>query len=240
MEGLHGEIKYLERHVTRFRLLAKRFYFKVLFSKYKCPHCRGRLWPAGLSVATCECGMVLDPTVEFQRSRCCNVPLAKKILHYACTSCGKIVPSRFLFDERLFDREYFRRMVAKGRVRQRAEDKMLECLVNSNSGTLWLTDELDLNKLDGLLRDIDRLCEATPDLSPFAEVENDPEFNMSAYWQHILALLESDEILFSSIAPLHPEARKDRVWRFTTLIFMEHEREVCLSQYGNNILVEKA
>ena len=45
-------------------------------------------------------------------------------------------------------------------------------------------------------------------------------------------------MLFSDIAPLISDSRKDRTWRFVTLIFMQQDHEISLSQYGLDILVE--
>ena len=35
------------------------------------------------------------------------------------------------------------------------------------------------------------------------------------------------------------DSRKDRIWRFVTLIFMLQDHEVSLTQYGSDILVER-
>jgi hypothetical protein len=46
-------------------------------------------------------------------------------------------------------------------------------------------------------------------------------------------------MLFSDIAPLSEDWRKDKIWRFVTLIFMRQDSEVSLTQYGADILVER-
>ena len=45
--------------------------------------------------------------------------------------------------------------------------------------------------------------------------------------------------MFSNFPALCEDVRVDRARRFVTLIYMEHEREVVLTQYGNDILVER-
>ena len=52
------------------------------------------------------------------------------------------------------------------------------------------------------------------------------------------AYLENVSVLFSAIPSLCQDRRKDRAWRFVTLVFLEHEREVRLTQYGDDLLVE--
>ncbi len=45
--------------------------------------------------------------------------------------------------------------------------------------------------------------------------------------------------LFSAISPMVNDSRKDKAWRFITLIFMEQDREITLTQYGSDVLVER-
>jgi len=160
-------------------------------------------------------------------------------LHYACTRCGKTVPSKFLFDERLFNREYFRHRVAESRARKKVEETTLKGMVRSPSGILWLSEELNLARIDGFVQDLDRLCRGEGETDAYYPDDLESEFDMSVYWHRVAGLLLSENILFNPITPLHPDIRKDRAWLFTTLIFMEHEREVCLTQYGDDILVER-
>jgi chromatin segregation and condensation protein Rec8/ScpA/Scc1 (kleisin family) len=62
---------------------------------------------------------------------------------------------------------------------------------------------------------------------------------MDEYRQHILSSLGWTEILFSTIDPFTEDSRLDRVWRFIALIFMENDGELELTQYGNDILVQR-
>jgi hypothetical protein len=65
------------------------------------------------------------------------------------------------------------------------------------------------------------------------------EFRMNDYRNHILSILGLGSRLFSDIAPLIGDPRRDKIWRFITLIFMTQDREVALTQYGADILVER-
>jgi hypothetical protein len=62
-------------------------------------------------------------------------------------------------------------------------------------------------------------------------------FRMEDYRNHILSLLGVGSRLFSDITPLMEDYRRDKIWRFVTLIFMAQGREVELTQYGKDILV---
>lgn len=65
------------------------------------------------------------------------------------------------------------------------------------------------------------------------------EFDMEKYKNHILASIEGYELFFDEIPALIENIRKDKIFRFITLIFMAHNKEVILNQYNNRILVEK-
>lgn len=229
----------VEAGVAEYKEQVRRFYFEVLFTKYRCPRCGGTLKIIRPSAAACRCGLRLDPTIAFQRSPCCGVELVKKICHYACSKCDQVVHSRFLFDERVFDAEYFRDRMASYRSKRKRETGAFRHLITGGSGPLWLTDDIDIGELKGLTDDLDNLCGDSSGDSITQIDQPDSEFHISAYWRHICTFLTAGETTFESIDSLSSDARKDRAWRFITLIFMEHDQEVYLSQFGNDILVER-
>ncbi len=225
--------------VQAYKELAMAFYFEVLYSLQPCPKCGGKLGASGPSRASCACGATLDPTVEFQRSSCCDAPLVKKVFHYACRRCGKPVQSLFLFDERVFDCLYFKEMMRESRERrERKREELRVLLANTRSLPLEL-DSSDLS--DGFL-ELDRaLNEFVGSVRPeFSRLcaEEDP-FVMEHYRQAMLDLLISSNVRFSAFRPLCRDFRKDRARRFITLIYMEHAREVDLVQRGEDILVRR-
>jgi hypothetical protein len=57
--------------------------------------------------------------------------------------------------------------------------------------------------------------------------------------EHILSSLGNGSRVFSNIEALMKDCRLDRIWRFVTLVFMQQDGEVLLSQYGNDLLVER-
>ena len=108
---INGILEYVDAYKEKVR----DFYFRVLLSQHACPTCGDALHMTGVSECSCRSGHIFDPTVAFQPSPCCQARLIRKTFHYACSRCHKTVPSRFLFDERVFDAEYFREMMREHR-----------------------------------------------------------------------------------------------------------------------------
>lgn len=231
------EMEKVQASVKTFKERSKAYYFDVLFSKYRCPICTKKPKINSLSQAECICGYLFDPTLQFQRSSCCNARLIRQIYHYVCSQCGKYVKSLFLFDKRIFDKEYFREMMAQSRERKKQKREQFSQILRDQSEELILGDSFDLEELESLSNDLDTFILPIDRIPPELTLEIE-EFDMLRYRNHILTLF-SDELLFSSITPLAEDSKKDRAWKFITLIFMEHEREVWLTQYGNDILVER-
>jgi len=192
---------------------------------------------SGTSRADCVCGLSLDPTVEYQRSECCGARLTKRVFHYACSQCGQIVPSRFLFDERVFNEDYFRKAMAESRERKRrVREELRLLLAESHSDNLSFTEVPDIDRIPGLL-------DALTDLLGFDAIRSNDhmavrsDFRMEDYREVILTAARDSAIRFEAIPALERDVRLDRARRFTALIFMEHSREVWLQQCGTQIMV---
>jgi len=144
----------------------------------------------------------------------------------------------FLFDERLFDKAYFREMVRRSRARAaKRREEMRRILAGYRSITLLFTQAPCLEEVPGLVEDLDAfvgVAASGPDL-----LDLNSAFRMEDYRKHILHILGDDGFMFSDIGPLMDDTRKDRIWRFVTLIFMQNDREVVLTQFGNDLLVER-
>jgi hypothetical protein len=119
--------------------------------------------------------------------------------------------------------------------RKREEIKSL--LAGSRSGPLLFMKEPCLESIPGLTEALNDFVEAK--ITVGFEFSPKSGFWMDNYRNHILSLLGPRSRLFSDIAPLIDDYRRDRVWRFITLIFMTQDREVELTQYGADILVER-
>lgn len=226
------------RRVENFKENVRSFYFEVLLLPHACPTCGFGLRMTGLSECACLQGHVFDPTTTFQISACCQAKLVRKTFHYACSCCHKTVSSRFLFDERVFDAEYFREMMrgSRSHARERREE-IRRLLAESRSGTLSLMDELQLEAIPNLIQDLDEFILGNP--IPMCMDVFDPksDFNLAAYRSHILTLVEDRTMLFSAISPLMDDYRRDRVRRFMTLVFMDNDQEISLQQYGDDLVI---
>jgi len=229
----------LERAVKNYKNSAKDFYFKVIFEKYRCPQCGGVLHITGPSTASCECELIIDPTIEFQKSNCCNKSLIKNVYHYACSKCGKSVRSLFLFNERLFNQAYFREMVAKSRRQKRQMEALQKARIRYRSGILLLLSKLNLGRIEGFETDLDDFVSGPNKPADRDVFDTGNDFDLFQYRRHISLKIGSDEMFFSEIVPLFDDSRQDRARCFTALVFMEHERQVWMTEYGDDILVER-
>jgi len=229
--------------VSNYKDRAKLFYFEVVLSPYRCPLCEGRLMMAGQSRCSCSCGNTFDTTTTFQKSTCCQAKLIMKTFHYACSRCNKAVPSRFLFDERVFNKEYFREMMVESRERKkRKREEIRKLLASSRSDTISLLEDPDFNTLPGFFNDLDDFIRSSTEREGvYAELfhHNKSSFKMDHYRNHILSILTWNTLYFSNITPLNEDCRLDRIRRFITLIFMQQEREIEMTQNGNDLLIER-
>ena len=224
--------------ITSFKEHARAYYHDVMMSALACPRCSGHLAVTGASQAVCQqCHTMTDPTVTFQHSNCCCVNLIKKRTHYACSRCGRTTASRFLFDEALFDALYFRGAMAESRERKRrTREERRILLAQSRSDELTLSEPPDIALIPGLADALANFLEHT------AARSNDhtpirPPFCMDTYRQIILGSVGTAVAHFDAIPAIEEDSRLDRARRFTTLIFMQHDREVWLQQYDKQILV---
>lgn len=220
---------------------AKSFYFEVILSSHECPDCQQKLKMVGISEAKCvSCGQRLDPTLEFQESPCCRNRLIKKYTHYACSLCNKTVTSKFLFDEKIFDKRYFKEMMKLSRDRaKKRKEELKRLILQSRSGILDLSEAPVLENIPGLVENLDDFILFFKGSNSEYLVDPKSSFQMTDYKNHILGILGWGKQLFSSISSLHENKRKDRVWRFITLIFMQQAGEVALTQQKNDLWVQK-
>lgn len=233
------EISGVLGRVKNFKDRARQFYYEVLLSAFSCPVCGGRLNMSKPGECVCSCGNVFDPTLAFQKSTCCGTQLVRKTFHYACARCHQTVPSRFIFDEKVFDKNYFREMMRESRKKAKQKrEEIRRFLAESRSRALPMVEEPDLESIPGLLQDLNDFIRKSNEMSvlPFY-IES--SFNMNDYRKHILAILNWNRMLFSNITPLINDSRRDKVQRFITLIFMENDREIELTQNENDILVQR-
>ena len=234
------EILDVLRRVENFKEEARSFYFEVVLSPYACPECGCPLKMTGLSECTCCQGHVCDPTTTFQVSDCCQAKMIRKTFHYACSHCQKTVLSKFLFDERVFDADYFREMMRESRRRTAAKrEEIRQLLADSRSEILSLTEYPNLEAIPGLLKDLDDMIQLNGDHGSFSTLDLNSDFDMASYRQHIMSVLGMYTLRFSDISPLTGDYRRDMVRRFITLVFMDNDQEIDIQQYGNDLLIQR-
>jgi len=140
----------------------------------------------------------------------------------------------------VFDKEYFREMMQEHRRRVRQErEEMKKFLAESRSETLFLTEEPRLESLDGFVQDLDAFIESRDHDPRDPGFEAKSVFSMDRYRSHILSSLADETVLFSDIAQMDENTRRDKAWRFITLVFMQNDRLVDLIQEGDNIWVQR-
>ena len=230
----------VEQKIKRFKTKARAYYFQVMLSAHTCEHCGGKLRMTGRSICTCEnCHKEVDPTIAFQRSLCCGAKLIRRPAHYVCSQCKKIVRSRFLFDERVFDSSYFCEMMRASRERARRKKEAAQrLLAHSRSEDLTLAEEPSLEAVSGLLEALNAFIGSGEiDLSSFHDFHY--SFDIDSYRKHILGRLGWDEVPFSEIPSLQPNPRRDRIYRFVTLVFMDHAGDVRLYQEKGEAFVQR-
>ena len=129
-------------------------------------------------------------------------------------------------------------MMREVRTRERKKKEELKVLLaGSRSDTLILLEEPCLDSLPGLTEALNGFVGT--EVSGFQDFLSRSGFSLDDYRSHLLAVIGNRSVLFSDITPLIEDCRKDKIWRFVTLIFMRQDREVSLTQYGADILVER-
>ena len=239
-QALLKALTVVERKIERFKLESRDFYFQVMLVAHVCDVCGGRLRMTGRSICACEnCHHELDPTLAFQRSLCCGAKLIRRPVHYACSECKKTVASRFLFDEKIFDKEYFCEMMQASRERARKKKEAIRrLLADSRSEELVLTEAPNLEHIPGLLDALGAFIgSGAIVLAAFHDFQH--AFDIEAYRRHILKYLSWDATPFSQFPMLQTHHRLDRVYRFITLVFMDHAGEVSLHQEEGGLFVQR-
>ena len=226
--------------VAQYKARARRFYFEVVLLNLSCPLCGDKLSMAEAGKAVCGCGHRLDPTLSFQKSRCCGAKLVRRSLHYACGCCGRAVPSRFLFDERVFDKAYFRQRMAESRARAKERRELMRLARREErSRGLTLVEEPKVDVLPGFSEALNAFIGFDTGVWSHEFQENPDYPALCAYREHILRMLARyHQVMFSKIDPLIQEQRKDRVLRFVAVIFLVHDGEVRVTQYSSDIGIE--
>lgn len=223
--------------VKAFAGRAKELFYAVMLMGYECPRCSGNLSMTGESRCRCSgCGHVLDPTTTFQRCPGCGGRVVLHVCRYRCRRCGDDVPSRFVFDGKLFDAEYFRAKMAESRQRRTQRRQQAARRTIENRSAALEPQELDLSSVPGLL---DALNGLTGGIETLAWRPQTGGFDLSRYQKHLQAYIGPEEQPFDDLPALEKDRRLDRIWRFVTIIFMAHFGLIDIAQEEQTILVKQ-
>jgi len=223
--------------VEAFRLKARRFFYSVMLIGHRCPKCNGSLAMVSEGRCLCvSCGKEFDPTVTFQRCSACGGVPVLQVRRYQCRDCGSGIISKFLFDELVFDPDYFRqRMVESRKRKQEQRERVRQMLAESRSGDLPL-DHAELGSVPGL---VDALNALTAGMDEAIAVEACEQFNLKAYENHVRAHIHDYPLSLTDILPLSENPKKDLIWRFVAIVFLAHTGVVDVWQDGQEIMVKK-
>jgi hypothetical protein len=223
--------------VQRFFNKAGKFYYMVVLLGRRCSKCNGRLSMVAESRCKCvKCGFEFDPTVEFQRCSACGGVPVLRVRRYYCENCGNEVTSKFVFETLPFEKEYFKQKMAESRLREKEKlQQVKEMLLQCRSQSI-VAEAVDLDSVPGLLAALNSL---TNGIDEQILIELKGKFELGRYQEHIKAHIQDFPIDLRGIPAIIENARKDLIWRFIAVIFLEHQRGVQIRQEGQTIWVSK-
>ncbi len=227
----------LSERVGRWADRVRDFFYAVVLCGHACPDCAGPVVMVREGLSRCErCGKDFDPTVLFQRCAACGGQPVLSIRRYHCRHCGADVPSRFLFDGLVWDRDYYGRKMTESRQRrQELRERVREMLAASRSRDL-VPGPADLAAFPGL---IDALNGLIGGLEPMPLWLPRDGFDLVRYEGHLQAHIGPIAIRFDDLPPLSEDSRQDRIWRFVAILFLAQAGGIELWQEGSRIMVMK-
>ena len=175
----------------------------------------------GLAVCAI-CSARIDPTLVFQTCPDCDSRLTLKVCHYWCQKCRQPVRSLYCVEARVFDAAYFRQMMQESRDRKRREQELLpQAIRHGRSQPIVPDAPVSLDQAPGLEMDLNAIIAAVvPQDLRKAVAET---FDLETYRRHLADLVQGCVVEFDGISRLIEDARLDRIFRFVTAIFLEHE-----------------
>ena len=227
----------LESAVKKLYEKVKKFYYRVLLAGYQCPECGDSLVMAAEGLCRCKgCGNEFDPTVELQSCVHCGGKVRLRVSRYFCGSCRQEVVSKFLFDGRVYDRQYFAERMAKSRQQKRIQREQLKQKVIQCRSNGIQAGPVDSSSIADLLAAIDGL---TKGIEPEFKIPEQDRFNLNLYERHIQAHIGDFAVNLKDMPSIHENKRKDLIWRFIAVIFLAHAGIVEIEQDGLDIMVMK-
>jgi len=158
-----------------------------------------------------------------------------RVSRYVCRRCGRDVPSRFVFDGRVFDRDYFRQRMAESRERRHVERQhVASSRMETLSGAIS-QPPAELSAVPDLAEALNGLV-GGPEIAAWLPLMREG-FDLNRYQTHLQAHIGPIEVCFDDLPSLENNVRMDRIWRFVALVFMAHAGDIDLWQEGSTIWV---
>lgn len=223
---------------------ARQLFYALSLLGEACPRCGGGLRMLEEGRCTClRCHRPADPTLLLQRCPRCEGRLNIVVRRYRCSACGEAVDSRFRFDSRPFDAEYFRRKMAESRSREREHRTRRREQYLARRSQAIAMEPASLTSATGLFDVLNALvgCDDPAQRTRLrAEVEQ--VFDLLRYEQHILSRVrEAGRAMPFDAIPHFQQVREDgrleRVRLFIAALFLAHRQQIRLRQSGETLLL---
>lgn len=214
----------VEQQVASLRMRVRSLFYAVMLFQKACPECGESelcMVRDGLAVCT-RCGAQIDPTITFQTCTECDSHLQLKVRHYWCPRCQRAVRSLYCIDTRVFDAAYFREKMQESRERIREKrERYKQTLHRAHADPILIQEPFTLDHSPGLEFDLNAIIASfvPSDLRDVVAIH----FNLEVYRQHLTQLVSDNVVEFEGVSPLVKNRRLDRIFRFITAIFLEHE-----------------
>ena len=223
-DPLRRGIREIDRRVAALILEARALFYEVMLFMKPCPECREsalRMVRDGLAVCAI-CRARIDPTLVFQACPDCDSRLVLKVCHYWCPQCRHPVRSLYCVEARVFDAAYFREKMQESRERKRREQEMVTKAVrHAPSDPITPCEPISLDQSPGLEMDLNTIIAAVVPQELRKSVQE--RFDIDTYRRHLSELVQGCVVEFEAISKLIEDTRLDRIFRFVTAIFLEHE-----------------
>lgn len=145
--------------------------------------------------------------------------------------------SLFCFGERLFNNEYFREMMRESRQRKEEEaEKLRHLLLEARSLPYWPQAVPVLDNPAQFDEDLEEFISPLP-ASQTKKTPVRPFFDLHAYRRHLLDRVQGCVVQFDGVSALVQDARLDRVYRFITAVFLDHEGLLDIEQHHDGTII---
>jgi hypothetical protein len=142
--------------------------------------------------------------------------------------------------ENPFDRHYFASRMAEARERRKIERiRRIGEILAQRSGPVVFDEPICLDAVPGLTDALNGFVNIPIPIEIIHRFMGRDDFDLEGFQQHILTSLGDSVTTFDDLPPLLEQERKDRVFRFITLVFLAHTRKIVLWQEEERIWVKK-